>query len=237
MRTANWCLGGLLAVMALLVTRTACGQQTLVIPAPNSQEQPRVRPRATPAPTFAPGRVEEIAPKPSPTPAPPPVLSRPPSEESTPAARQPTLPAVFRGCWVGEVNRVDKILRLPGAPPIGPWIPKTYRLCYKRVGDAPFRLTFTETGIEPNRKITNAEGRVEVLSTDGQSYAQMRAYLHFDEFRSRGRSRTFAVDEVTTLDCRIEEGRMRVQGKVYGTHNGNPWFSAHWHATFAHFTE
>ena len=71
----------------------------------------------------------------------------------------PSLPSVFRGCWQGEVSQLDWIRSEPGAHKIGFWTPKTYRLCYRRVGNQPFKLTFTETGIEPNERIINPHGR------------------------------------------------------------------------------
>ena len=56
----------------------------------------------------------------------------------------PALPSVFRGCWQGQVSELDWIRSEPGAHKIGFWTPKNYRLCYKRVGNQPFTLTFTE---------------------------------------------------------------------------------------------
>lgn len=236
-----WRVCSAVTIVAMLTAGTAIAQQTLVVPAPSSQHSPRIRPRPAPIPTSPPREVQELppAPAPAPTTSAPPRENEFPEAESTPPPAPPILPEVFRGCWIGKVSRLDWIRRLPGGKRIGPWTAKTYRLCYKRVAGEPFRLTFTETGVAPNRKITNAEGRVGLLSTDGQSYAQMRAYLHFDEYRSRNRSMasTFAVEEITNLDCRIEGDRMRVQGAVYGTSEGAPWFRAHWHAVFRHVPE
>jgi hypothetical protein len=113
-------------------------------------------------------------------------------------------------------------------------MPKTYMLCYKRVGDGPFKLTFTEAGVEGTR-IINTTGQLRLLSTDGRSYAKMRAFLHFDEFRGPWLgSSTFAVDEVTDLDCTIEPDGMHASGLVYGERDGTGWFRAWWHATFYH---
>ena len=153
------------------------------------------------------------------------------------AQAMPVLPAVFHGCWQGQVNELDWIRREPGAHKIGFWTPKTYRLCYKQVGDQPFKLTFTETGVEPNDKIINARGEVVPLATDGRAYATMRSRLSFDEYRTHfdGSSPTFAVDEGTNLDCRIAGDEMLVGAGVYGTRDGTPWFRAHWRADFHKF--
>jgi hypothetical protein len=150
--------------------------------------------------------------------------------------QQPVLPAIFRGCWQGNVQFLDSIERLPGAAKIGSWTPKTYRLCYERYGSGPFQLTFTEAGIERNSKITNPQGTMTLLSTDGQSYATMRAQLHFDEYRNGDyfSGATFAVDETTRLQCDIQPDGMHVIGSVRGTREGDPWFRAYWHAVFVH---
>jgi hypothetical protein len=144
---------------------------------------------------------------------------------------------MFRGCWEGTVSRLDRIDRLPGGARIGPWTPKTYRLCYRRLGDGPFELTFTDAGIADSGKITNSQGRMRLVSTDGHTYATMSAFLHFDEYRTHmsyfGGS-TFPVDETTRLQCDIEPDGMHVWGSVYGEHDGSPWFRAWWHTLFIH---
>ena len=150
--------------------------------------------------------------------------------------QQPALPAIFRGCWEGNVQFLDSIERLPGAAKIGSWTPKIYRLCYERYGNGPFQLTFTEAGVERNRKITNARGTMKLLSTDGRTFATMLALLHFDEYRNGNdfSGTTFAVDETTRLQCEIQSDGMHVVGTVRGTREGDPWFRAYWHALFLH---
>jgi hypothetical protein len=178
--------------------------------------------------------------------APPPIAAQPSPAPPRPLAvspltsqSNPVLPSVFRGCWQGQVNQLEWIRREPGARKIGFWTPKTYRLCYKRVGDRPFTLTFTETGVEPSEKIFNPHGNVVPISTDGRDFAKLRAQLHFDEYGA-GRNfaaSSFAVDETTNLDCRIEGERMLVSASVYGTRDGEPWFRAHWRTELTHFAE
>ncbi len=153
------------------------------------------------------------------------------------AQAAPALPAVFRGCWQGQVSELDWIRSEPGAHKIGFWTPKNYRLCYRRVGNQPFTLTFTEASVEPNEKIVNPHGHVVPIATDGRAHASMRSRLSFDEYKTRGDgfSPTFAVDETTHLDCRIAGNDMLVSADVYGTRDGEPWFRAHWRANFHHF--
>ncbi len=153
------------------------------------------------------------------------------------AQAAPALPAVFRGCWQGQVSELDWIRSEPGAHKIGFWTPKNYRLCYRRVGNQPFTLTFTEASVEPNEKIVNPHGHVVPIATDGRAYASMRSRLSFDEYKTRGDgfSPTFAVDETTHLDCRIAGNDMLVSADVYGTRDGEPWFRAHWRANFHKF--
>lgn len=242
-----------LSIAFIVSTATmVLGQQTLEVPVPQTQGTQPLTPRARPAPSIVPrsNNVQTIPTAPpaqlpsvqaqpepeaeQPPPPPQPSLPLPPPP---PVVRQPepVLPAVFRGCWRGRVEEVDRMQRLPGGPHLGLWMPKTYLLCYRRVGNGPFKLTFTEAGVEGTSRITNTTGQLRVVSTDGNSYATMRAFLHFDEFLPGlfGPS-TFAVDEETDLQCTIGPDGMHASGVVYGERNGAPWFRAWWHTTFFH---
>ncbi len=149
---------------------------------------------------------------------------------------QPILPAVFRGCWDGRVEYLDSIERAYGAPNVGVWTPKTYRICYQRIGGGPFELTFSQVGMDPHSKVINPTGRMDLISTDGRDAARMRAQLHFDEYYAHRRlgGQTFAVDEETILDCNVQgNGAMIVRGQVFGRRDGGPWFRASWHAVFS----
>jgi hypothetical protein len=237
------------------------------VPSSNLQEGEGGTLQVAPAPTATPSTTQQVAPAPQtldpavaaaaaaaaalnalliaqptpgmqpkaavPTPGPP-----PPSSPLTSQA-EPKLPQIFRGCWEGEVTMVDDLERLPGAHKVGYWTPKTYRLCYQRIGEGPFRLTFSETGVVPNEQIKNARGHVDALATDGRAYAKMRSDLRFDEDHIEPglRGSTFAVDEVAMLDCRISGDAMTVSAGVYGTRDGEPWFKARWHADFRHVPE
>jgi hypothetical protein len=240
--------------LASIGIRSARAQTTLEVPGPANQNQPYAPPRPAPPPvTWAPsgsdnGDAIQLLPPQwwMPAPAQPQSAAPPPPPPAPPvnvapmtAQAAPALPSVFRGCWSGQVTQLDWIRREPGAPKVGYWTPKTYRLCYKRIGNQPFTLTFTETGVEPSDKIVNPHGRVVPISTDGRAYASMRSRLHFDEYKSRadGFSPTFAVDETANLDCRIVGDDMMVSADVYGTRDGEPWFRAHWRADFHRFAD
>ncbi|HEY2487844.1 MAG TPA: hypothetical protein VGI36_22120 [Candidatus Binataceae bacterium] len=231
---------------------------------PSSSAQEGGTLQIAPAPAATPSTTQQLAPAPQtldpavaaaaaaaaalnallvaqPTPGAPPEAvvptpaSPPPSSPLTSQA-EPKLPQVFRGCWEGEVVMVDDLERLPGAHKVGYWTPKTYRLCYQRIGEGPFHLTFSETGVVPNEQIRNARGHVDALATDGRGYAKMRSDLRFDENHVEPglRGSTFAVDEITMLDCRIRDEAMAVSAEVYGTRDDEPWFKARWHADFRH---
>src|SRR5262249_6500089 len=141
---------------------TAFAQSTMEVPSPSTQRQ-----YEAPLPGDGP---ESDQPNSSGTPiqllppsiwpphpvqqAPVSVVTPPRSEPShapmmTTSQQNLVLPAVFDGCWQGRVDQLDWIKREPGARKVGFWTPKTYRLCYRRVGTGPFKLTFTETGVEP----------------------------------------------------------------------------------------
>jgi hypothetical protein len=227
-------IGYAIALM-VLAARPLRAQQSLAVPVPADQATPSpyYRPPVAPGPT-PPSRTVETIPQAmqSAQPPGPPPVAQPPSSPP-----EPILPAIFRGCWVGRVDDLDSITRLPGGPPLGTWTPKTYRLCYQRTANGPFELTFTEAGIARDYRITNATGRMDLRSTDGHTYAAMRALLHFDEYRTHAQyfaGSTFPVDELTQLQCEIVGNGMRVTGQVYGEHGGTSWFEAAWHATFLH---
>lgn len=233
------------AAAGLIVAFAAGGvlAQTMM-QVPSGQNAPSFVPRAQSTPMSAPPEGETLQIAPAPQASAPAPLSVPsfapsaaPSAVSPPAMMTqsaPVLPAVFRGCWQGEVDLLDTLERLPGGHKVGYWTPKTYRLCYQRVGDGPFKLTFSETGIAPTEKIIHAHGQVDTLATDGRVYARLRSQLGFDEFRvepGEGGG-TFHVDETTMLDCRIQNGAMAVAASVNGTRDGAPWFRARWRALF-----
>ncbi len=236
---------GLLVALFGWLTAVAHAQQ-LQLPMGSGQQPPAlsIPPYPTVAPTPArPAPRSNIETLPQvqappriyvpPSPPPPAAVYQPaPQPTASPA---PILPAIFHGCWQGYVATVDSIARLPGGAELGPWTPKTYLLCYRRVGNGPFALTLTEAGIVNDRRITNATGKMQLVSTDGRTYAAMRALLQFDEYRPRYHAfggNTFPVDELTNLDCQIEPDGMHVTGSVYGQQSGQPWFQARWHALF-----
>jgi hypothetical protein len=151
---------------------------------------------------------------------------------------QPILPDMFHGCWRGQVDTLDAIVRLPGAAKLGTWTPKTYRICYKRYGSGPYQLTLTETGVAPDNRIVSPTGTMRLLSSQGNT-AMMLGSLHFDEyfpatvgFFGFGNQETFPVDETTKLRCIVAPDGMHAWATVNGTRDGAPWFRAYWHALF-----
>lgn len=227
--------------MALGLPARAAAQQSMELP---SQSAPSIRSQPEMKLPHPQGNNVQTIPM-----APPPIQSQgnstrelPPLQPQGNSAQalprvmpaQPVLPAVFRGCWRGTVSYVDHIEQIGGWP-IGGWIPKTYLLCYQRLGSGPFKLTFTEAGMAGASQIAHPAGKMKLVSTDGRSYATMDAYLHFDEYDPIIHfftHSTFAVNEATRLQCAVGAGGMRVSGTVLGYRNGAPWFRAWWHTTF-----
>src|SRR5579862_8693792 len=214
----------LICIVAIAISASSAFAQGIL------QGEPPIppAPRATygpPPPSNREMQIPQQAPQQQWTPPPP--APPPPPPVSVPLmAPQPVLPPVFRGCWQGTVYNVDSMERAPGGHPLGYWTPKTYRLCYKRVGEGPYQLTFGQTGIVATQKIKYSQGRVDIERTDNRSYAELRAFLHFDEFRAgfNPGGDTFAVDEDTTLECQINGDQMRVIADVDGRREDQPWF-------------
>jgi hypothetical protein len=240
----------LLAVIGLSAAFMVCGgaiasaQSQLELPVPQAQETPPTHlappPRSQNSETIPSNPMAVQPPAPQSMEVPPSVpQSPPPDAYSPPITAQPVLPAIFRGCWRGEVYNLDAVWLLPGAMNLGTWTPKTYRVCYQRTGNGPFELTFTQAGVEHDSRIFNAAGAMQLLSTSGNN-ALMLASLHFDEntgfgglfgFGFGGGS-SFPVNETTKLRCIVEPDGMHVWATVYGTRDGAPWFQAHWHTIF-----
>ena len=231
------------AAILLLSTAglTAFAQSTMEVPAPSTQREYQ----APAVPDYAPDSSSTPIQLLPPSVWPPHPVQQAPASATSPRPEPPSaslmmtprqnlvLPSVFNGCWQGQVAELDTIQREPGARKVGFWTPKTYRLCYRRVGGGPFKLTFTETGVEPSEKIINPHGKVVPISTDGRDYATMQATLHFDEYSiDRDGAPTFTVDENTDLNCKIQGDVMQINANVYGTRDGSPWFRATWHAQF-----
>jgi hypothetical protein len=248
-RGCRWTLYALVLTVTFirLLSGRAAAQQEFDLPRQPTQAYASPSPMATPIPHRSPGSdvrtLPQISEQPS-SPAPS-AAFQPPRYESQPqhppsSQVQPVLPAVFRGCWEGRVDYLDSLKRLPGAAKVGFWTAKTYRLCYRRIGDGPFVLTFSEAGIEQNNRIAHAAGRMTLLSSDGRRYASMRSDLDFDEYRSHASyfgNNTFAVHELADLDCDIEPDGMHVKGMVTGWRNSVPWFRARWHTVLTHQSE
>lgn len=221
----------LIGIAAILFSAAPASLQEMMQGEPPIVPAPRAT-NAPPPPSNREMQIPQQAPQQQYVPPPPPV---PPPPISAPLmAPQPVLPPVFRGCWQGTVESVESIERAPGGHKLGYWTPKTYRLCYKRIGDGPYQLTFGETGVVATQKIKYSRGEVQIKRTDGRSYAELRAFLHFDEFASGANyaGATFAVDESTILECKIESDQMQVIADVDGRREDEPWFRAHWRTTF-----
>jgi hypothetical protein len=229
-----------LLLIVLGLSASAQAQQSLELP---SQSTPSIRPQPEMKLPHRQGNNVQTIPI-----APPAIHSQGNSTQELPPIQpqgsaqalprvmpaQPVLPAVFRGCWRGTVSYLDRIEQI-GAWPIGAWIPKTYLLCYRRVGNGPFKLTFTQAGMAGASQIAHPAGQMKLVSSDGRSYATMDAYLKFDEYDPIVHFFThssFAVNEATRLQCAVGPDGMRVSGTVLGYRNGSPWFRAWWHTTF-----
>jgi hypothetical protein len=178
-------------------------------------------------------------------PAPPPALTHQPSE-ALPAnpilpgpqgnTRELPLPEVFRGCWSGDVARVDSIEPLnPDARRII-WLTKSYTLCYKQVGyGARWQLTFAEGSVANRGEVSDQRQTIKVKSVSGADRALLTAYLHFrapviDMFgRPTGMINT--LDELTDLDCLVmsADGVMDVRAAVFVENDDRPYARIIWH--------
>jgi hypothetical protein len=233
-------LGLILAVIVFGYAVTAHAQSQLELPPPKYTTPPTSHSQNSVTIPSNPSLTQPSSPPPQESPDIAPQQEPPEAEAPPSAMTEPILPAIFRGCWQGEVYTLDNLERLPGAARLGDWTPKTYRICYERYGNGPYQITFTDTGMEHDDRIISPSGSMRLLSTQGQT-ALMLGSLHFDEYLPSpasffgfggGGTSTFPVDESTKLRCVIESDGMHVWATVHGLRDGQPWFQAHWHALF-----
>ncbi|HEY9157514.1 hypothetical protein [Candidatus Binatus sp.] len=166
----------------------------------------------------------------------------------------PQVPKEFEGCWEGTVSEPDSWQVLDGLR-FGGWIPRTFRLCFRRTGDGPFTITFhdskLDTGYASERgyKVSNYDEQTEVVSTDGKNQILLHSVSKMDE-RIRIRilrfipGPTVTVTIAKTSDNRcvlVDEGETmnvessavdRCSGSPSHGCNGQPWIQSTWHAQF-----
>jgi len=150
--------------------------------------------------------------------------------------REIPLPEVFRGCWAGEVERVDSIVPLDPEAGRIVWLTKSYTLCYKQTGyDGGWQLTFAEGSVSDRSEVWDQRQSIQVKSVSGSKRAELSAYLHFraPQLNMFGQP-TGAVntlDELTSLDCLVVSGgaAMQVSAQVFVEMDDRPSARITWH--------
>jgi hypothetical protein len=150
--------------------------------------------------------------------------------------REIPLPEIFRGCWSGEVARVDSMIPLtPNALHVQ-WLSKLYTLCYKQVGAGDrWHLTFAETSVAQRSMVTDQRQSISVKSVDGQDRAELTGYLHFRapqlSLFGMATGTVNTLDELTQLHCTVtpDHDAMNVRADVLVENNDEPWVKITWH--------
>jgi len=150
--------------------------------------------------------------------------------------REIPLPEIFRGCWSGEVARVDSMIPLtPNALHVQ-WLSKLYTLCYKQVGAGDrWHLTFAETSVAQRSMVSDQRQSISVKSVTGRDRAELTGYLHFrapqvNLFGLRS-STVNTLDELSQLHCTVSPDRnvMEVHAEVLVENDDEPWVKITWH--------
>ena len=209
----------------------ASGQSQLVPPAPKRSTALAVDPN---------GNVIEQGER-APTP--------PPREAPQNALEIPQVPKVFEGCWEGTITEPDSWERVQG-PRVAGFIPKTERLCFKKIGEAPFTITFHDTRVDTDYAsqhgypVSNYDEQTDLVSTDGQNEVSLHQVASFDERgKILGLIPTGATRISVTADAHVllvDSGAAlsvvasqvdRCSGSL-GC-NGQVWVRATWHGRFS----
>jgi hypothetical protein len=150
--------------------------------------------------------------------------------------REIPLPEIFKGCWSGEVARVDSMIPLtPNAVHVR-WLSKLYMLCYKQVGAGDrWHLTFAETSVAQRSMVSDQRQSISVKSVAGRDRAELTGYLHFrapqvNLFGLRS-SNVNTLDELSQLHCTVSPDRdaMDVYAEVLVENDDEPWVKITWH--------
>jgi hypothetical protein len=179
----------------------------------------------------------------------------PPNDSGQSMLEIPQVPQEFKGCWEATVSQADSWQHLQG-PRIGGWIPTTIRLCFRRVGDGPFTITFHDTKLdtdyasEHGYTVSNFDEQTEVVSTDGKNQVKLHGVARMDQ---RGRILGFIPGPTVTIaatsdsSCVLIDGGEainveatqveRCSGSAAFDCNGEPWIQATWHARFHRTTD
>ena len=79
------------------------------------------------------------------------------------------------------------ILGSLGDPRLAGFIPTTYQLCFRRVGEGPFTITFhdfkldTAYASERGYRVSNYDEQAELVSTDGKNVVSLHSIARLDE--------------------------------------------------------
>jgi len=226
----------ILSLFCLALNGVAAAQISVAAPAPQQRFAPAV-------PKFTVDQQGNlVAPEDKPKPVPD------ASEQST--LEIPPVPKEFEGCWEGTVSEPDSWQFLEG-PRLAGWIPKTYRLCFRRTGNGPFMITFhdtkldTEFASERGYKISNYDEQTSVVSTDGRYQVLLQSVARMDQHGKilgflPGPTVTIAAS--TDMRCVLlsEDEAINVESSSVDRCSGSPsfgcngqdWVKATWHAQF-----
>ncbi len=148
------------------------------------------------------------------------------------------------------VSEPDSWQLLEG-PPLGGWIPKTFSLCFRRMGNGPFTITFHDTKLdtgyvsERGYKVSNYDEQTEVVSTDSRNQVLLHSVARMDQrgkllglfpgptltIAASSDIRCVLVDQGETMNVELS-GVDRCSGSEFWGCNGQPWVQATWHAQF-----
>jgi hypothetical protein len=172
----------------------------------------------------------------------------PPFEAPQNALEIPQVPKPFEGCWEGTITEPDSWERVKG-PRIAGYIPHTDRLCFKKLGDEPFTITFHDIKVDSDYAskigypISNIDEQTDLVSTDGHNEVSLHSVVSFDE---RGKLLGLIPSSVTRISttrdahCLLVDDGAALNVEASQTTrcsgswgcNGQVWVRATWHSHF-----
>lgn len=138
------------------------------------------------------------------------------------------IPATFRGCWKGEVLRLDSVRMLKPEMRRVIWLPKSFEMCFVERGHDKWELTYSSFQLEtaPSPFFQPVSDSLRVMAGKTRDAIVV-------ESRTRFRNLIAVRDETTTITL-SPRGRdlLKADAELMAYDNGAPFVQSSWHTDF-----
>ena len=167
----------------------------------------------------------------------------------------PKVPRAFEGCWEGTVAHLDS-WRIIKGPRLRNWIPKTFRLCFRRSEQGKFAITLYNTKLDRDFaakhgfQVADFDSQTELVNSDGERKVQLHTVSRLvgSEDGKKIRGQMPIPGPLTTKglkiksQCLLEHGdtELQCESSMVATCSGAPaigcngdrWMESIWHLRY-----